>query len=269
MLTIKVDPHTHTIFSGHAFGTIEENIRHAAEQGMEAIAMTEHFSPLFTQLSNGFPQLGGALNMDALPNVCMGVRVLAGVEIDIVDTQGHFAFWDLKLPFPPPKKKKSEGGDDGKPRPSSLPEFFLSTREFSIASVHMRPGQIEGDDFTDMYVRVIENPLIHAIGHPIRAGLPFDQDAFLDACKAYGKLPEVNEHTFDFSDEAAKKVEAFAEKCAEKGVRIIVGSDAHSSFMVGKFEKALGMLEAIHFPQELIANTTLATFETAISDRKK
>ena len=36
MYKILTDTHTHTIFSGHAYSTIEENVRAAKEQGMEA-----------------------------------------------------------------------------------------------------------------------------------------------------------------------------------------------------------------------------------------
>ena len=70
MYTVTVDPHTHTIFSGHAFSTIEENARHAKEAGMEAIGMSDHYSPLFTQKDDrGFPIWGAWMNMPALPPV--------------------------------------------------------------------------------------------------------------------------------------------------------------------------------------------------------
>ena len=35
--TIKCDTHTHTLFSKHAYSTIEENVRAAAEAGMELL----------------------------------------------------------------------------------------------------------------------------------------------------------------------------------------------------------------------------------------
>ena len=40
MLTIKCDLHTHTLYSAHAYSTIEENVREAGELGLELIAMT-------------------------------------------------------------------------------------------------------------------------------------------------------------------------------------------------------------------------------------
>ncbi len=39
---IKVDLHVHTVSSGHAYSTVEECARWAAEKGLEAIAVTDH-----------------------------------------------------------------------------------------------------------------------------------------------------------------------------------------------------------------------------------
>ena len=44
--TIKCDTHTHTLFSKHAYSTIEENVRAAAEAGMELLASTDHYSAM-------------------------------------------------------------------------------------------------------------------------------------------------------------------------------------------------------------------------------
>ena len=49
MYSILTDLHTHTIYSGHAFSTIGENAAEAARNGLEAIAMTDHFSSFMTQ----------------------------------------------------------------------------------------------------------------------------------------------------------------------------------------------------------------------------
>ena len=46
MYNIKCDTHTHTIYSRHAYSTIEENVRAAAENGIELLASTDHFSDM-------------------------------------------------------------------------------------------------------------------------------------------------------------------------------------------------------------------------------
>ena len=42
--------------------------------------------------------------------------------------------------------------------------------------------------------------------------------------------------------------------CKKIGTKIIVNSDAHISFAIGGFDKAIEMLEEIDFPEELIMN---------------
>ncbi len=37
-----IDTHTHTIASGHAYSTLDENVLCAARKGLEAIAITDH-----------------------------------------------------------------------------------------------------------------------------------------------------------------------------------------------------------------------------------
>ena len=68
MYEIKTDTHTHTIFSGHAYSTIEENVRAAKEAGMEALGITDHFSSLFVQ-DTSFCHYGNLGNFKDLTKV--------------------------------------------------------------------------------------------------------------------------------------------------------------------------------------------------------
>lgn len=249
MYTIKVDPHTHTLASGHAFSTIGENVEEARAKGLEAIGMTDHFSEIFTPVhENGRVDWGPAINMAALPKVCHGVRVLAGVEIDIIDFKGNLAFMNHKNPFGPRDGVTITAG-----------ELMLNSREIAIASLHMFPGCKDGTlaQNTEMYLGALRNPKIDIIGHPCRPGVKFDMDELVRAAKEEHKFLEVNDHTFD-TPAAKDDCRKLAEKCAEQGTYIVVSSDAHSAYFVGEFSKAVAMLEEIHFPQELIANESLA-----------
>ena len=42
MITDKMDLHTHTVASGHAYNTRNEMIAAAVEKGLEILAITEH-----------------------------------------------------------------------------------------------------------------------------------------------------------------------------------------------------------------------------------
>lgn len=255
MYTVKVDPHTHTLFSGHAFSTIGENLAEAAKKGLTGLGMADHYSPGFLPQRNGIPDFGPLMNMAAMPKAVDGVRVLASVEIDIVDFDGHVACWDLTPPFRPAGREAA-----------TVAEMLLSTRDYAIASVHMFPGCRDGSfsQYTDMYLNVLENPGIQIIGHPCRPGFLFDMDEVVRAAKRTGKMLEINDHTFDSPEEITSRCRQLALKCAEEGAQIVVSSDAHSAWFVGEFGRALKMLEEIHFPQELIANETLEKFLAAV-----
>ena len=120
MYQVKVDPHTHTLYSGHAFSTIGENAAEAARLGLDGIGMTDHFGIMTPRKADGNLDFGPLLNNEALPPNVYGVRVLQGVEIDIMDFHGELAFWREKDPFRP-------GG-------MTIGERLLRTREIVIAS---------------------------------------------------------------------------------------------------------------------------------------
>ena len=41
-MKIALDVHTHTLASGHAFSTLQEMARAAADKGLEVLGITEH-----------------------------------------------------------------------------------------------------------------------------------------------------------------------------------------------------------------------------------
>ena len=45
-MRILCDVHTHTIYSRHAYSTMEENVCEAASQGFELLGVTDHFSSM-------------------------------------------------------------------------------------------------------------------------------------------------------------------------------------------------------------------------------
>ena len=155
MVQIQVDTHTHTLFSGHAFSTIEENARHAAEAKMEAIAMTDHFGSLFCDIA----RIDGSLNMDSLPQEIHGVRILAGTEIDIVDAKGNLAGHDLYTHL----DESKTGGD-----------MLLENRDLASARVHLLGGckDLKVAQDTEVYCNVLKNANKQVLGHLGRTESP-------------------------------------------------------------------------------------------------
>lgn len=254
MYNIKTDTHTHTIFSGHAYSTIEENVRAAAEQGMEALGTTDHFSRLFVPDTN-FNHYGNFGNVKAIPKEWYGVRLFHGAEMDIVDLDGHLFGHDLWLPY----------GREGEI--PSYQEWVTAQSNYLIASIHDKSFTM-GQSLvrtTEMYCKALENPKVMIIGHIARAGVPFDMDEVLLAVKAKNKMLEINEASQEYPEHITSLCKRVAIRCAELGVKISVGSDAHSSWYVGRFDKAKALLEEIHFPEELIGTRDRVSLEEMIS----
>ncbi|WP_300907987.1 PHP domain-containing protein, partial [Muribaculum intestinale] len=75
-----LDLHTHTVASGHAFSTLQEMVAAAAEKGLQYLGITEH-GPAVEE------SCGMILfrNYRVVPRMIDGVRLLMGVEMNILD----------------------------------------------------------------------------------------------------------------------------------------------------------------------------------------
>ncbi len=253
MYEIKTDTHTHTIFSGHAYSTIEENVRAAKEAGMEALGITDHFSRLFVP-DTGFCHYGNFGNFKALPKEWYGVRLFYGAEADIVDVEGHLFGYDMELPFAWTEQKPT------------YQEWLTGGSDYLIASVHDKSYTF-GQSLvktTELYCKALEQPKVLILGHIGRAGVPFELDEVLKTAKALNKMIEINEASFWYPEQITTMCQKIAERCAELGTMISLGSDAHSSFYVGKFEQAQAMLKKIHFPEELIGTRSRNSLEKLV-----
>ena len=82
-MEVKIDTHTHTIASGHAYNTIREMASMAASRGLEGLAITEHA-----------PEMPGSCglyyfqNLKVVPRKLGNLRLLFGVELNILDEDG-------------------------------------------------------------------------------------------------------------------------------------------------------------------------------------
>ncbi len=260
MLVNLCDTHVHTLFSRHAYSTVEEDVRAAAERGLELVGITDHYSAMISSEIRPL-EYQHLFNFRAIPRQWMGVKVLRGAEADIVDLEGHLFGHGLTF-------DRMLTGDVWV-TPFSLEEQALKDVDYAIASVHGRdftrdatPAQV-----TEMYVRALAHPKVLMLGHIGRTGLPYELVPVVRAARELGKVLEVNEHSFDFGKPGdgrrvatMGRCRALAEACAEAGVMIAVNTDAHISCEIGHFEHSLAMLEEIHFPPELVATRSAEAF---------
>lgn len=235
-MKLLVDTHTHTNASDHAYSTLEENIRHAREIGLEAIAMTNHAPGM-----PDAPHIWHFQNVANIPREINGVKVLYGVEADIMDTDGTL----------------------------DIDAGVLSMLDVVIASMHrdtFTPQTRKAH--TQAYLNALQNPYVDIIGHSGSPDYEFNVDTVLSLAKKEGKMIEINNNSHLIRRGNIENCVSIAKRCMELGVYIVVSSDAHISCNVGNFTAAIAMLEEIGFPEELIANTTLDKFLSILRQRK-
>ena len=223
-----VDLHTHTIASGHAYNTINEMIQAAVDKRLEILGITEHA-----------PAMPGTctpmyfLNLSTLPREKMGITVLYGVELNIVDFDGHV----------------------------DLPDNTLSEMDIAVASMHtpcFKGGSMAEN--TRAYLNVMKHPYVNIIGHPDDARFPIEYEPLVEGAKEHHVLLEVNNASLSPTSFRGNPREAYYEMleyCKTYQVPVIMNSDAHVDIAVGQHQQAEEVLREVDFPSELVANYLL------------
>ncbi len=202
-----VDLHIHTIASGHAYSTMEEICRAAAQKDLELLAFTDH----------GPSMPGGTHkyhfgNMRVLPSHINGVRVLSGVEANITSYDGTL----------------------------DLPDFYLRLLDIVWAGLHnpcCPPGSCEEN--TRALTEALKNPLVDGIVHPGNPDYPIDAEKLVEVAQKNGKLIEINNSSLFVRMGSRDSCFKIASLARETGCLIAVNSDAHFAADAGKVDQAL------------------------------
>lgn len=216
------DFHCHTIASMHAYSTVRENITAAKKKGLKFLALTDHGVGCPDS-----PPLTFFKNLPSLPNKIDGIRLLKGVEANIMDFEGNL----------------------------DMPLNTLQNLDIVVASFHttcVKPGTFQ--DHTNAYLGLAKNPHVNIIGHAGSFEFSFDYEKVIPILSKAGKVFEINAHTFVCRKKSTKNCIKIATICKEHKLPVLVSSDAHSEFEVAECKLAFEMLESINFPQELIIN---------------
>lgn len=256
MLHIACDTHTHTIFSRHAYSTVEENVRAAVEQRFELLGITDHFSSMVQPeppVGTDMRDYQHFINVRIWPRRWYGVHLMHGCEADIVDLEGHLYGWDM------PVTQSLGGPVDGS---ETLQTRVFADCDYVIASVHSHRWA-EGAtraQLTEMYVRALEHPRVLILGHVGRSGLDFDLDAVAETARDLGKLIEINESSLYGSHDTTPRCREVAQRCLAVGCMVSTGSDAHISCDVARLDHTRALLESVGYPARLVATRDAETF---------
>jgi putative hydrolase len=220
-LQISADLHTHTVASTHGYSTMNENAAAAAALGMKLIAVTDHGIAM-----PDAPHRWHFHNYKVLPREIAGVKMLYGVEANIIDENGTL----------------------------DMDEHELSFCEWVIASYHTQCVSFARTPelVAQGYRKVCENPLVDVIGHPTTAMFPFDYEPVLKLFKESGKLVELNESSLRWKAGALENGKTFYALCKKLEIPIVLNTDSHYAGLIGKTPLAEQLLRDLDFPAHLI-----------------
>ena len=232
---LNIDLHVHTIASGYALSTVNEIALHAKEKGMKVIGITDH-GPSLNSINADFIYFNVLPRL--LPKKLYGIRLLSGVEANIVDENGAL---DLK-------------------------DEILKKLDVVMAALHLGNQYNNKNDHTKAVLNAMKNKYVKILTHPY-----FDIDFKIDiesiAKKACEKniLLEVNisEFSKDKFNEDKRYIENLKKMIRivkENKKKVIVNSDAHSVWEIGddlvleKYKKEIGLTDDMiinNYPEEL------------------
>lgn len=228
-----IDPHTHTVASGHAYNTIKELAISASEKGIKILGITDHGPALCGACSEYYFK-----NFLAVNRTAYGIRLLMGVEANIIDQQGSL----------------------------DLPEDSLNEMDIIIASFHMQTYQSDSlIKNTEALIRAMERHSVTILGHPDDGKFPVDYETIVLEAKKRHVLVELNNASLtprSYRSNGRENSLKILQYCKKHGTEIIMSSDAHFETDIGNFSYAEQLLSELDFPSDLVVNHSEERFLT-------
>lgn len=231
---IVCEIHTHTIVSGHAFGTIREMALAAKEKCLSLIGFSDH--------GPGIPGTCAPIyfgGYDSMPRTLYGVEVLGGCEVNVLN--------------------------DGT---LSLDDRHMNYLDYALAGIHPHCYENEGvEGNTRNVISCMKHPKVFFISHPDTDKMPLDYELLVPAAKEYHVALEVNNSSLRRPHSRPNCVENYKKMlslCMEHRVPIVISTDAHDPCEVGDFDLACKLMDEVGFDEDLILNTSVEKLKAFI-----
>ncbi len=181
-------------------------------------------------------------NLRVLPPEIGGVRILKGVEANIINDKG-----DL-----------------------DLDRYYLERLDVVLAGFHARCfGSSVREDCTRALLNAMENPLVDIIVHPGNPEFPLDYEAVVRKAAEKGIPLEINNSSFCGSRRGSSaNCSNIARMIAAYGGPVVIGSDAHFAEDVGRFDYAVETVIVAGIREEQVLNTSVEKVLNYLSRKK-
>jgi DNA polymerase (family X) len=215
---LRGDLHAHTTWSSDGKNTMEDMARAAKARGYSYLAITDHSHYLRAERLEAQAEELGAIATQLKP-----FRLLHGIEVNI----------------------RANGALD-------VPDETLAELDWVVASIHAAFSTSP----TERVLAAMENPHVDVIGHLTgrkinkRGPMDIDLERVFEKAVETGTAVEINSQPdrLDLRD-------ADARLAGERGVRIVVSTDAHSIGALGYASLGIGQARRAWLTKDQIVNT--------------
>lgn len=237
-IIIEVDSHTHTISSGHAYSTLQENIVAAASNNIKLLAVTDHGPAM-----PGGPHRWYFMNMRIIPRIINGVGILRGIEANIINEQGEL----------------------------DIDSDVQQQMDIVLGSLHRPVFASQNKTIhTDTVIKAMASGKIDVFGHGGNPFFPIEAKEIAQAALEYNVLIEVNNSSFTTSRAGSEKnCIALVEAVADCGGQLTFGTDAHIASRVGIFDKCISLINIVGFPQEKIISQSAKNYIQFLQSKER
>ena len=165
-----------------------------------------------------------------IPKEVDGLKILRGIEANIVDFEGN----------------------------TDVPDDMLTHIDYMIASLH--PPCIQfgtKEENTNAILKVMDHPKVKIIGHLDDSRYVVDYKRVVEKAKQNNILMEINNSSLKpttFRQGAWENVAKLLDECKKQEVKVIMGTDSHISYDIGDFTYSKKAIEENNFPNELVIN---------------
>lgn len=213
------DFHTHSHYSADSSMAPTQIIEEAEAKGLEGVAITDHGPELSVgmnprELTNYLRELR-ALQKKA------GIPVFVGMEVNIVDRYGNL----------------------------DVPREILAELDYPLISIHyinesVPPNRL-GEEYVNRLIKAIEKNRVRAVAHPFFLHRNLLSEISETSIEELLLLAAQKGVAIEINTKYHTPPDPFLRLCTHHGVKLSVGSDAHSPGEVGWVEWAFHKLSSL------------------------
>ena len=231
---LDVDLHTHSFFSACGIHTHMEILTRAKDLGMTAVAITDHGKTLSPRFSSPV--------YDRLHCPLEGIRLLKGIECNLVDDDGLI----------------------------DLPDKLIPYLDVVLLGIHPNTPQGLGKArYTKMMLTAIEkNSALDILTHLNDVNYPVDFQKIIEAAALRGIAIELNNSKTLLGRSPDTLTRELVDVSKKLGARIVITSDMHALEELGEDTSVKHFLIESDYPTELVVSSNAETAFSFLEERR-